>query len=465
VRSTKIICTLGPASGSLETIGRLACAGMDIARFNLSHGSHDEHHRKIVALAQVNAGRMAQVATVFDIQGPHIRLGVFAKDVMLTNGSIVTLTPKEISCSESLISVSYEKLSSAVRPGDPIYIADGMVELLVKAFQGEDVVCEVVEGGLVGTHKNLSIPSARLDLPALSEKDCSDIAFACREDADFIAQSFVRNADDVLSLRQLLRQLGSHADIIAKIETAEALENLDSIIDSADAVMIARGDLGVQMPIEDVPLIQKDIVRRCNTIGKPVIVATQMLESMTRRPRPTRAEAADIANAVLDGADALLLSGETAIGEYPLKAVETLHKVALAAETIQQPPRQYGDVTSIADAVSRSACETARSVGAKAIICWTISGKSAGLLSRYRPQATIIAASDRQDIMRRLTLWNSVQPMLIHAPQDTDALIASTVKSAIQHGMVRKGEVIVIVSGYPFSVSGDTNLVKVHTVQ
>lgn len=465
MRRTKILCTIGPASESHDTLLAMAKAGMNIARFNFSHGTVEDHTRMIAVLEKANSLLSVPIATMVDLQGPVIRLGAFEHTVTLIRGEKVTITSREVTCTKDLISLSYPKLGEAVKPGDSIYIADGTIELLVTDISGTEATCEVVEGGEIGTHKNVSIPQAKVDLPAISEKDIFDIGFAAQHTVDFIAQSFVRSAEDIRRMKELLRQHNSEALVIAKIECQEAMDNLDEIIKAADAIMVARGDLGVQIPIEEVPYAQKTIIRKSNLAGKPVIVATQMLESMTHNPRPTRAEVTDVANALLDGADAVMLSAETAIGLYPLRVVETLAKVIDQTEShmtyAQQP---YSAEATAHDSVAQSACMTAGQVKASAILCWTLSGNSAQLISRQRPKTPIIAATPTLQALRRLNLWWGVHPFLIEQPQSTDRLIDTTIKSALDHHLIEKGDTVVLVAGLPFTSTGNLNLMKVHVV-
>lgn len=464
---TKIIATLGPASENPIILERMAKAGLNIARLNFSHGDHNEHLGRLKSIREVNSKLLVPIATMLDTQGPEIRLGKFMEKTNLLTGEEVTLTTKDIISDKNVISISYKKLPETVKIGDIIYIADGTIELKVKHIINTEVICEIMEGGEVNTKKNVNLAGAIVDLPSIGEKDVLDIKFAAEYKMDFIAQSFVRTAKDVMEMKKLLSDNNSDALVIAKIEDGTGLKNLDEILKVADGCMVARGDLGVSIPIEQVPNAQKLIVRRCNEEGKPVIVATQMLESMTKNPRPTRAEVTDVANAIMDGADAIMLSGETAAGKFPVKAIEMMTKVATHTEQKMNFRRGYcgsDELSTVEDSLSRSVCETAHEVRASAIITCTLSGHTARMISRYKPSTTIIAVTPSDREIRKLNLWWGVHPLLIENPKNTDDLIQNAIDSVIEHNLVKKGSSVVLTAGIPFTIPGNMNLMKVHIV-
>lgn len=462
---TKIICTIGPASEPIEMIEKLAKAGMNIARLNFSHGSYEEHLARIKHIDEVNKKLAVPVGIMLDTQGPEIRLGTFAKKEVLAEGQEVILTTRDLICDNKIISISYKELPSVVNPGDYVYVSDGTIELKVKSIKGTEVYCEVTAGGEVNTKKNVSIPGAIVGLPSVSEKDKRDIKFGIENGIDFVAQSFVRSEDDIFEMKNLLR--GTDILVIAKIEGPQGLKNINKIIGAADGVMVARGDLGVQIPIEQVPNAQKLIVRKCNEAGKPVIVATQMLESMTTNTRPTRAEVTDVANAITDGADAIMLSGETAIGNYPVKAVEMMVKIAKQTEDRMdfRESARHTEKDTIENSISRSVCQTAYDIGAKAIITCTLSGHTARVISRNKPQTPIIAATPNLKEIKKLNLWWGVHPLLIEQPENTDDLIQGSIDIVTKKGLIKKEDIVVLTAGIPFTTPGNINLMKVHVVE
>ncbi|MBU0627646.1 MAG: pyruvate kinase [Nanoarchaeota archaeon] len=464
---TKIICTIGPASDSVDMIEKLAKAGMNIARLNFSHSSYDEHLDRIKKINDINSKRLAPVGIMLDTRGPEIRLGNFKHPVILIKGDEITITTTETICDDKIISVSYKNLHKQLKVNDLIYISDGTIELKVKKITGNDILCEVIEGGEVNSRKNVSVPGVIVDLPSIDEKDIRDIEFGAKNQIDFVAQSWVRSAKDVIDLKNLLKKNNSGALIIAKIECLQGIKNIDQIIAAADGIMVARGDLGVQIPIEQVPNAQKMIIRKCNRAGKPVIVATQMLESMTKNPRPTRAEVTDVANAIIDGTDAIMLSGETAIGKFPLKAVEMMQKIANQIEPrmdFKSDPYSRSKL-SIEDSLSKNVCQTAHEVKAKAIITCTLSGHTAKVISRKKPTTTIIAVTPKKKEIKKLNLWWGVHPLLIEKPKSADSLMENAIDLVLKRGLIKRGDIVVITAGIPFTTPGNMNMMKVQIVK
>lgn len=471
MRRTKIVCTIGPASDSEEVIKKLLLIGMNVARLNFSHGTHEEHARRIAAIRRAAGEVGKNVAIMLDTKGPQIRLGYFQEEpVVLAEGEEVTLTTQDIKGDKHRIPVNYAGLPGDVRPGNAILLADGMLELKVLSSSDTEIICRVVNGGQLASQKNVHVPGANINLPAVTDKDIEDIKFGIEHKMDIIAASFVRKAADVLTIRQILEDAGAGMEIIAKIESRNAVNNLDEIIKVSDGVMVARGDLGVEIPAEEVPLLQKAIIERCNRAGKPVVTATQMLESMIHNPRPTRAEASDVANAIFDGTDAVMLSGETAAGKYPVEAVETMARIAerseaaLHYEELLGKKRVVGPQRTVTDAISYATCSTAQDLGAAAIITSTESGYTAKMVSKYRPRAPIIAVTPHARVLRRLALVWGVQPLLVKFTTGTDEMISSALEVSLAAGFIKGGDLVVITAGVPVGVHGTTNLLRVHTV-
>ncbi|MCL6634747.1 MAG: pyruvate kinase [Peptococcaceae bacterium] len=471
MRRTKIVCTIGPASDSVEVIKRLLLAGMNVARLNFSHGTHEEHARRISNVRRAAGEVGKNVAIMLDTKGPEIRLGYFQEEpVTLAEGEEVTLTTEDIKGDKTRIPVNYPGLPADVRPGDTILVADGLIALKVLSASGKEIRCRVVNGGELSSQKGVHVPGVPVNLPAVTSKDVEDIKFGVEHRLDFIAASFVRKAADVLAIRQILEEAGAGLDIIAKIESREAINNLDEIIKVADGVMVARGDLGVEIPAEEVPLLQKAIIERCNRAGKPVVTATQMLESMIHNPRPTRAEASDVANAIFDGTDAVMLSGETAAGKYPVEAVETMARIARRAEAALHYEEMLGKKRSVSpqrtvtDAISYATCATAQDLGAAAIITSTESGHTAKMVSKYRPRAPIVAVTPHARVLRKLALVWGVQPLLVGVRNNTDEMMAAAIEVSLSAGLIKGGDLVVITAGVPVGVHGTTNLIRVHTV-
>ncbi|MCG8402909.1 MAG: pyruvate kinase [Firmicutes bacterium] len=470
MRRTKIVCTIGPASEPVEMLEKMMQAGMNVARLNFSHGTHADHFRHLEAIRKAAANTGKNIAVMLDTKGPEIRLGHLEKEpVNLAPGAEVRLTTADIKGNEKILPVSYEGLPEDVRPGDRILISDGLIALQVKGVEGREIICAVENGGELTSQKGINVPGVRVNLPPLTEGDKKDILFGVENEFDFVAVSFVRKASDVLAIRRIIEKNNGSMDIIAKIENHQAVDNLDEIIKVSDGVMVARGDLGVEIPPEEVPLIQKAIIERCNHVGKPVITATQMLESMVHNPRSTRAEASDVANAILDGTDAVMLSGETAAGKYPVESVQTMARIAARAESALE----YEDLLknkrrthsrTITDAISHATVTTALDLGAAAVVTSTESGYTAKMVSKYRPKAKIIAVTPVPGVLRKLALVWGTQPLLVERTGDTDSMIAAAVEVSLQSGLIKGGDLIVITAGVPVGVHGTTNLIKVQTV-
>ena len=470
MRRTKIVCTLGPVSNDVPILRTLIQAGMDVARLNFSHGTHAEHAATIAAVRQAAKEEDKIVAILMDTKGPEIRLGTFqGGKAYLREGEEFILTTREVVGNNSIASVNYAGLTADVQAGMQILLADGLLVLEVVKVTADEIFCKVLAGGEVSDHKGVNVPGAKLRMPAVSEKDRQDIIFAIEHDLDFIATSFTRTADDVLAIRAILEEYRSDIHIIAKIENQEGVDNLEKILEVADGIMVARGDLGVEVPTEEVPLLQKILISKCNEAGKPVITATQMLDSMIRNPMPTRAEASDVANAIFDGTDAVMLSGETAIGKYPVAAVRTMDRIARRAETALQyekilesfqPPVER----NVTDAIAYATCHVAKELGAAAIITSTHSGFTARNVSKYKPQARIVAVTPRQEVARKLVLNWGVFPVLCRPATTTDEMFSAALEAAEASHYIKKGDLVVITAGVPVGVSGTTNLLRVLTV-
>lgn len=471
MRRTKIVCTIGPASDSVETIKKLLQAGMNVARLNFSHGTHEEHGRRISSIRRAAGEVGKNVAIMLDTKGPEIRLGYFKEEpVVLSEGDRVTLTTQDIKGDKERIPITYPGLPGDVREGDTILVADGLIGLKVLSATETEIPCVVVNGGELTSQKGVNVPGVAINLPAITEKDIQDIKFGIEQRLDFIAASFVRKAGDVLAIRQILEEAGADLDIISKIESREAVNNLDEIIKVSDGVMVARGDLGVEIPVEEVPLVQKAIIERCNRAGKPVVTATQMLESMIHNPRPTRAEASDVANAIFDGSDAVMLSGETAAGKYPVETVETMARIAerseaaLHYEEMLGKKRTVSPQRTVTDAISYATCATAQDLGAAAIITSTESGHTAKMVSKYRPRAPIVAVTPHVHVLRKLALTWGVQPLLAGVRSNTDEMMSVAIEVSLSAGLIKGGDLVVITAGVPAGMHGTTNLIRVHTV-
>lgn len=471
MRKTKIICTLGPASNDPEIFKLLLSYGLNVVRLNFSHGTQEEHGRTIDMVRSICERESAAVGIMLDTKGPEIRTGkVQNGSVELIEGQEFVLTTREVIGDNRVCSITYQGLPEDVNPGDTILIDDGLIALKVLDIDGCDIKCLVENGGILGNNKGVNVPGVKVNLPSVTEKDISDIIFGIKKGVDFIAASFIRKASDVLEIRELLEKNGgSHIKIISKIETSEGVDNIDEIIDVSDGIMIARGDLGVEIAAEEVPLVQKRIIKKCNEAGKIVITATQMLDSMIRNPRPTRAEVADVANAIFDGTDAIMLSGETAAGKYPIESLRMMARIAARTEDAIDYERllreKYCCHATVTDAISHATCTTAQDLRATAIITATKSGLTAKMVSKYRPGAPIIAVTYDRAVMRQLSLVWGVYPLLTKAVNSTDEMIEEAVKTALASGFIKEGDTVVITAGVPVNQSGTTNLIKVHVVE
>jgi pyruvate kinase len=467
-RHSKIVCTIGPASSSPRIIERLMHAGMDVARLNFSHGTHADHARSITALRAAAIEHEKPIAIIADLQGPKIRTGPLAggAPVTLRAGQRFVITTARVPGDSNCVSTTFRPLPREVHRGDRILLSDGLIELRVQQVRGQEVICEVVNGGLLGQHKGINLPGIQLRVPALTPKDREDLVFALKHDANYVAVSFVRHPEDVVLAKNLIRRAGKDTPVIAKLEKPEAIENLDAILRVADGVMVARGDLGVEMNPERVPVVQKMIVARAREARRPVITATQMLESMTENPRPTRAEASDVANAIFDGSDAVMLSAETASGKYPVEAVAMMARIIEEAEaSITEFPRPgMQEKLKVAETVAELVCHASRELHMKLIAVFTHSGFTARLVSRYRPLVPIVAFSPEAETRRRMALIWGVMARAIVDVHKVDGLAEIAEQRLLEERLVRKGDVIGIVAGTPMGVRGTTNFMKFHVI-
>ncbi|MHB1398556.1 MAG: pyruvate kinase [Trichloromonadaceae bacterium] len=469
-RRTKIVATLGPASSSDETLKAMMNAGVDVFRVNFSHGDRETKADLIRRIRDVSRQSRRAVGILGDLQGPKIRTGLMTGgELLLIQGTEVRVTTRAVVGAGDLIPTSYRELPQDVRPGDRILLDDGLMELEVLATAEDEVRCLVRSGGVLRDRKGMNLPGVKVSVPALTPKDREDLLFCIAAEVDFVALSFVRRAADVQELKDLLFEHGSALRVIAKIEKPEAVENFDAILEVADGIMVARGDLGVEMSPEKVPLIQKRIIRKCNEAGKPVITATQMLESMIHNPRPTRAETSDVANAILDGTDAVMLSGETATGRYPLEAISLMVRVAADVESdpglkekVFHPLPEVRGYRSQPEAIGQAACRVAESVGAAGILAFTQTGSTAVLVAKYRPDLPIFAVTPSVAVRRRLALSAGVRSLRVDIEGDTEAQIRSVEEAVLNSGLLKKGDMVVITMGSPVSAPGTTNMLKVH---
>lgn len=461
---TKIVCTIGPSSGSPEIIRELIINGMNVARLNFSHGTQKWHMEKIDIIRSISEELRKPVAILQDLCGLKIRVGnILEPGVYLRSGQSFVLTNRPVEGDEKQVSVSYSNLPSEVKQDDRILLADGMMELVVKSTSQTDIFCEVITGGLLTSHKGINLPTGTIMADAMTNKDREDLIFGINNDVDYVALSFVKSAQDIMEAKELMKQEKRDTPVIAKIERHEALDNIEEIMDAADGIMVARGDLGVEIPLENVPNIQKKLVASANAMGKPVIIATQMLRSMVEAPRPTRAEATDVANAVLDGADALMLSEETASGNYPVEAVQYMVRIIESTEK-RYPHKKYLQImprNTISDSVSHVSCILADNLNAAAIIATTRSGSTAMNISRFRPKAKIIALSPSRTVTRKLSLYWGCIPSFLKDTRNTDEMIENAVDKALAKGEIVKGELAVITTGHPMWTSGTTNMLRV----
>lgn len=470
MKKTKIICTVGPSTDDAELLQKMMLSGMDLARFNFSHGSHADHEKRLNLVRQATAAAGKTIACIADTKGPEMRLGNFADGkVYLQEGAEFSLTTEEILGSEKIASVNYQGLPSEVSCGSRILLSDGLLSLEVTAIEGNIIHTKVIHGGELSSRKRVACPGIELQLPFLSEQDRADICFAARNGMDYIAASFVQKADDVLAIRKVLESVGSSMGIISKIENEAGVQHIEEIINVSDGIMVARGDLGVEIPYEVVPLVQKEIIAACNKAGKPVVTATQMLESMISSYRATRAEASDVANSIFDGTDAIMLSGETASGKYPLEAVQTMAKIAERTEASLDyaaifRKKGISDRIHATDAISHATVQIAQELQADDILTITETGFTARMIAKYKPQADVIAVSRLPEKVRAMQLYWGVQPLLGPSSESTDEIIDLSLECALQHGVIKDGSCVVITAGVPVGMTGSTNLIKVVNV-
>lgn len=470
-RKTKIICTLGPSTDAEETMEELIKSGMNIARFNFSHGDHAEQEERLKHLKNVREKLNAPVAAILDTKGPEIRLRLFKNgSADLVEGQSFRLTTRDIEGDETQVSISYEDLPKDVREGDHILLDDGLIQLQVKSVNGPDINCIVENGGHISDKKGVNVPNVDLSMPYISPKDRSDLIFGVEQGFDFIAASFTRTAADINEIRQLLHEHGGdNIRILAKIENNQGIDNIDSIIEAADGIMVARGDMGVEIPMEEVPSLQKMIIKKTYTQGKFVITATQMLDSMIHHPRPTRAEATDVANAVYDGTSAIMLSGETAMGDYPVEAVRAMDKIARRTEQdinyLSRAARyERGNSENVTDAISHSACLMADDLRAAAIVSVTLSGRTAHNIAKYRPHSPIIACCTDPQVWRQLNMNWGVTPVLVDKLDDEDELFQTALQASKKARLVQDGDIAILTAGVPLGISGTTNVIREMTV-
>ncbi|APT16120.1 MULTISPECIES: pyruvate kinase [Staphylococcus] len=472
MRKTKIVCTIGPASESEEMLEKLMNAGMNVARLNFSHGSHEEHKARIDTIRKVAKRLNKTIGLLLDTKGPEIRTHNM-KDglIVLEKGKEVIVSMDEVEGTPEKFSVTYENLINDVNIGSYILLDDGLVELQVKEINKDkgEVKCDILNTGELKNKKGVNLPGVKVNLPGITDKDADDIRFGIKENVDFIAASFVRRPSDVLDIRQILEEEKAEITIFPKIENQEGIDNIEEILEVSDGLMVARGDMGVEIPPESVPMVQKDLIRKCNKLGKPVITATQMLDSMQRNPRATRAEASDVANAIYDGTDAVMLSGETAAGQYPEEAVKTMRNIAVSAEAAQDYKKLLSDrtklvETSLVNAIGVSVAHTALNLNVKAIVAATESGSTARTISKYRPHSDIIAVTPSEKTARQCAIVWGVNPVVKEGRKTTDALLNNAVATAVETGRVSNGDLIIITAGVPTGEKGTTNMMKIHLV-
>lgn len=472
MRKTKIVCTIGPASESEEMLEKLMNAGMNVARLNFSHGSHEEHKARIDTIRKVAKRLNKTIGLLLDTKGPEIRTHNM-KDglIVLEKGKEVIVSMNEVEGTPEKFSVTYENLINDVNIGSYILLDDGLVELQVKEINKDkgEVKCDILNTGELKNKKGVNLPGVKVNLPGITDKDADDIRFGIKENVDFIAASFVRRPSDVLDIRQILEEEKAEITIFPKIENQEGIDNIEEILEVSDGLMVARGDMGVEISPESVPMVQKDLIRKCNKLGKPVITATQMLDSMQRNPRATRAEASDVANAIYDGTDAVMLSGETAAGQYPEEAVKTMRNIAVSAEAAQDYKKLLSDrtklvETSLVNAIGVSVAHTALNLNVKAIVAATESGSTARTISKYRPHSDIIAVTPSEKTARQCAIVWGVNPVVKEGRKTTDALLNNAVATAVETGRVSNGDLIIITAGVPTGEKGTTNMMKIHLV-
>lgn len=471
MRKTKIVCTIGPACDSEERLREMMLAGMNVARFNFSHGTQEEQKAKYERVLKVREEMGLQVATLLDTKGPEIRLRDFEGGrVELITGSQFVLTTEEMLGNAEKATITYKNLKNDISVGTTILIDDGLIEMQVEEIRGEEIVCRVINGGFVSNHKGVNVPGAILSMPYINEVDRSDIIFGIGLGFEFIAASFARCKEDILEVRQILKEYNSDMKIIAKIENMQGIENMEEILEVSDGVMVARGDMGVEIPLEEVPVLQKKMIRMANMQGKHVITATQMLESMIKNPRPTRAEATDIANAIYDGTTAIMLSGESAAGKYPVEAVKTMARIAVSAENnldyrSMLHRSEEIDKSEITTAIAYATCSAAMDLKAAAIITVTMSGYTAGAISRFKPDCPIIGCTVNERVCKQLNLQWGVEPLMIEKKNNSEELFAAAVEEAKKAGYVKPGDTVVITAGVPLGIVGKTNMIHVVEVE
>ncbi|MFO7814261.1 MAG: pyruvate kinase [Halanaerobiales bacterium] len=471
MRKTKIVCTLGPAANDKETLRKLAEAGMNVARLNFSHGDHEEHGKRIELIKEIEKELKKPIGIMLDTQGPEIRTGKMKDDsITLNNNEEVIITTEKIVGDKNKFQIKYDNIINDINEDSNILLDDGLIELKVKEIKEKEIVCTVINGGNLGSQKGVNIPGIKTTLPAITKRDKDDIVFGIKHNIHFIAASFIRKASDVLEIRKVLEEeWAQEIKIISKIESEEAVSNIDEIIEVSDGIMIARGDLGVEIPAEKVPIIQKTIIRKCNEVAKPVITATQLLDSMIRNPRPTRAEASDVANAIFDGTDATMLSGETAIGNFPIQAVETMSNIALEIESSdsykdQLNRREAIKADTVTEAISIGSCEISSGLSADAIITATGSGSTARMVSKCRALTPIVAVTPNDMAYHNLTLSWGVYPTMSSDSTSTDEMMNNSINVALENNLVNEGDLVILTAGVPVGTPGTTNLIKVDIV-
>ena len=473
MRKTKIVCTIGPATDDDNVMKNLIMGGMNVARCNFSHGDYDKHKKRFEQVTRLRDTLKMPVATMLDTKGPEIRLGKFVDDkpVEIKDGDIYTLTTKDVPCTNEIGSISFKKLPQDVTIGNRILINDGVIDLLVEKITSDEILCRVIHGGMLSNNKGINVPGVNLSMPYLSDADMNDLEFGAKMGYDFIAASFVRSSADINYLKKYTHSLGwFNVRIIAKIENLDGVENIDEILEASDGIMVARGDMGVEIPFEQIPAIQKTLIHKGYNAGKQVITATQMLESMITNPRPTRAEITDVANAIYDGTSAIMLSGETAAGAYPVETVKTM---ALIAETTEKninyrsrfANRPSDTDSNIANAIAHATVTTAHDLNARAIITVTKTGATARLISKYRPHAPIISCTTDEKIQRQMNMSWGVTPLIIEEKTNSDELFQLAVDTAQKAGFITKGDTVVLTAGVPLGISGNTNLMRVEVVK
>ncbi len=472
MRKTKIICTLGPAVDNENILRSMIEEGMDVARLNFSHGSHEEHLKRVNTLKRIREEVGKPVALLLDTKGPEIRLGRFeGGEVELNANENFILTTQEILGNKRKVSVTYDKLPRFVEKGDRILLDDGLVELVVKELSDTDIICRIINGGVIRDKKGLNVPGAKLEMPYLSDKDIEDIKFAVENDFDYIAASFTRSGSDIIDIKTILEENGGQdIQIIAKIENSEGVENIDEILMVSDGLMVARGDMGVEIDYNELPRLQKLLIKKAMIHGKKSITATQMLDSMISKPRPTRAEISDVANAIYDGTSAIMLSGETSIGKYPVESVKTMAKIAKSTEASIHYKKRFHQmelnesISNVTNAISHATCTTAHDLDAAAILTLTVSGTTARMISKFRPACPIIGCTTNEKVCRQLSMSWGVTPILFEEKQTSDELFEHAVEKAVENGIVKSGDLVVLTAGLPMGIPGMTNILKVHIV-